>query len=168
MPDALSGGDFRIASEFIQEVEGVSNILRSQPELLDEEIAAQIEARQAARRRRFCRSGSNTRMAVVEGNSAGRHARRRPLEENLNPWNAAAVAAFKPQASSRTPKKIAEIIQLADNDRCMVVPICPGTQGRTDCMPVSITAGLMFWRVDTAAAPEGWILSHSSKRRSFL
>jgi cysteinyl-tRNA synthetase len=49
---ALSGGDFRIASEFMQEVEGVLNILRSQPELLDEEIAARIEARQAARRRK--------------------------------------------------------------------------------------------------------------------
>ena len=50
--DALSGGDFRIASEFMQEVESVLNILRPQPELLDEEIAAQIEARQAARRRK--------------------------------------------------------------------------------------------------------------------
>ncbi len=48
----LSGGDFRIASEFMQEVDGVFNILRLQPELLDEEIAAQIEARQAARRRK--------------------------------------------------------------------------------------------------------------------
>ena len=50
--NALSAGDFRIASEFIQEVEGVLNVLRPQPELLDEEIAAQIEGRQAARRRK--------------------------------------------------------------------------------------------------------------------
>ena len=50
--DALSGGDFRIASEFMQEVEAILNILRSQPQLLDEEIAAHIEARQAARRRK--------------------------------------------------------------------------------------------------------------------
>ncbi|MGD0101775.1 MAG: cysteine--tRNA ligase [Acidobacteriota bacterium] len=50
--NALSAGDFRIASEFIQEVEGLLNILRPQPELLDEEIAAQIEGRQAARRRK--------------------------------------------------------------------------------------------------------------------
>ncbi len=48
----LSGGDFRIASEFMQEVDSVLNILRAQPELLDEEISAQIEARQAARRRK--------------------------------------------------------------------------------------------------------------------
>jgi cysteinyl-tRNA synthetase len=50
--NALSGGDFRIASEFMREVDSVLNILRPQPELLDEEIAAQIEARQAARRRK--------------------------------------------------------------------------------------------------------------------
>jgi cysteinyl-tRNA synthetase len=48
----LSGGEARGAHEFIQEVDGVLNILRAQPELLDEEIAAQIEARQAARKRR--------------------------------------------------------------------------------------------------------------------
>jgi cysteinyl-tRNA synthetase len=50
--NALSGGDARAAQEFIQEIDGVLNILRPQPELLDEEIAAQIEARQAARKRR--------------------------------------------------------------------------------------------------------------------
>jgi cysteinyl-tRNA synthetase len=50
--NALSAGDFRIASEFIQEVEGLLNILRPQPELLNEEIAAQIEGREAARRRK--------------------------------------------------------------------------------------------------------------------
>ena len=48
----VSGGDARAALGFIQEVDGVLNILRAQPELLDEDIAGQIEARQAARRRR--------------------------------------------------------------------------------------------------------------------
>jgi cysteinyl-tRNA synthetase len=48
----LSGGDARIAIDFLKEVDGVFNILRAQPELLDEEIARQIEARQDARRRR--------------------------------------------------------------------------------------------------------------------
>ena len=38
--------------EFLQEIDGVLSILRQQPELLDEEIAKQIEARQAARKRR--------------------------------------------------------------------------------------------------------------------
>jgi cysteinyl-tRNA synthetase len=49
---ALSGGDARIAIDFLKEIDGVFSILRAQPELLDEEIAQQIEARQAARRRR--------------------------------------------------------------------------------------------------------------------
>jgi cysteinyl-tRNA synthetase len=50
--EALTGGDARAASEFIQEIDGVLNILPPQSELLDEEIAAQIEARHAARRRK--------------------------------------------------------------------------------------------------------------------
>lgn len=49
---SLTGGDARAASEFIQEVDTVLNVLRPQTELLDEEIAAQIEARQAARKRK--------------------------------------------------------------------------------------------------------------------
>jgi cysteinyl-tRNA synthetase len=49
---ALSGGDAQIAIDFLKELDGVLNILRAQPELLDEEISQQIEARQAARRRR--------------------------------------------------------------------------------------------------------------------
>jgi cysteinyl-tRNA synthetase len=48
----ISGGDARLALNFIQEIDGVFNILRPQPELLDEEIIKQIEARQAARKRR--------------------------------------------------------------------------------------------------------------------
>jgi cysteinyl-tRNA synthetase len=49
----LAGPDARLASEFIQELDGVLNIRRPQQnELLDDEITAQIDARQAARRRR--------------------------------------------------------------------------------------------------------------------
>ena len=44
--------DAAAAVEFLQEIDGVLSILRQQPELLDEEIAKQIEARQAARKRR--------------------------------------------------------------------------------------------------------------------
>jgi cysteinyl-tRNA synthetase len=50
--NAWIGGDARLAHEFICEIDGVLNIIRPPSELLDEEIAAQIEARQAARRRR--------------------------------------------------------------------------------------------------------------------
>jgi cysteinyl-tRNA synthetase len=48
----ISAGDARAALELIREIDGVFNILRVQPELLDEEISRQIEARQAARKRR--------------------------------------------------------------------------------------------------------------------
>ena len=48
----LSGGDARVAIDFLNEINGVLSILRAQPELLDEEIAQQIDSRQAARRRR--------------------------------------------------------------------------------------------------------------------
>ncbi len=50
--NALVGGDARLALEFINEVDGVLNVIRPQPTLLDEEISAQIEARQTARRRK--------------------------------------------------------------------------------------------------------------------
>jgi cysteinyl-tRNA synthetase len=49
---ALSGGDARVAIDLLMEIDGVLGVLRAQPELLDEEIAQQIESRQAARRRR--------------------------------------------------------------------------------------------------------------------
>ena len=49
---ALNGGDARIAVDFLEEIDSVYNILRPQPAMLDEEIAQQIEARQAARKRR--------------------------------------------------------------------------------------------------------------------
>jgi len=50
--NAFGGGDARLALEFINEVDRVLNIIRPKSELLDEEIAAQIEARQEARHRR--------------------------------------------------------------------------------------------------------------------
>jgi cysteinyl-tRNA synthetase len=51
--NGLTGGDAKIAVEFIHEVDSVFNILTPRSEeLLDEAIAEQIEARQDARRRR--------------------------------------------------------------------------------------------------------------------
>jgi cysteinyl-tRNA synthetase len=50
--NALTGGDARLAHDFICEIDSVLNIVRQPSEMLDDEIAAQIEARQAARRRR--------------------------------------------------------------------------------------------------------------------
>ena len=49
---SLSGGDARTALDFFQDVDRVLAVLRPQPGLLDAEIMKQIEARQAARRRR--------------------------------------------------------------------------------------------------------------------
>jgi cysteinyl-tRNA synthetase len=48
----ISGGDARAALDFIKEVDGIFGILKARQELLDEEISKQIEARQAARKRR--------------------------------------------------------------------------------------------------------------------
>jgi cysteinyl-tRNA synthetase len=48
----LSGGDSRAALEFVREIDLTFCVLRRQPELLDEEIQKQIEARQEARHRR--------------------------------------------------------------------------------------------------------------------
>jgi cysteinyl-tRNA synthetase len=50
--NAFSGGNAQAAIDFLQEIDSVFNILRPQSELLDEEISQQIEARQAARKRR--------------------------------------------------------------------------------------------------------------------
>ena len=50
--NALSAADARAALGFIEEINGVFDILRPEPELLDEEISQQIEARLAARRRK--------------------------------------------------------------------------------------------------------------------
>jgi cysteinyl-tRNA synthetase len=50
--NAFAGGDAHAALDFLKEIDGIFNILRTQPELLDEDISAQIEARQAARKRR--------------------------------------------------------------------------------------------------------------------
>jgi cysteinyl-tRNA synthetase len=48
----ISAGDAQAALNFIQEIDGVFNILRARQELLDEDISKQIEDRQAARKRR--------------------------------------------------------------------------------------------------------------------
>jgi cysteinyl-tRNA synthetase len=48
----ISAGDARAALNFIGEIDGIFNILRARQELLDEDISKQIEARQAARKRR--------------------------------------------------------------------------------------------------------------------
>jgi cysteinyl-tRNA synthetase len=51
--NSLNGGDARIASEFIHEIDSVFNVLPPEgEEILDEAIAEQIQARQAARQRR--------------------------------------------------------------------------------------------------------------------
>jgi cysteinyl-tRNA synthetase len=46
------GGDAAAALQFLREVDGIFGVLRSQPDLLDEDIHRKIEERQAARRRR--------------------------------------------------------------------------------------------------------------------
>lgn len=48
----ISGGDAGAALRLMEEFDSVLNILRRREELVDEEITAQIEARQAARRRK--------------------------------------------------------------------------------------------------------------------
>ncbi len=50
--NAISGGDARVAIEFFQEFNAIFDLLGPEPELLEEEISRQIEARLAARRRR--------------------------------------------------------------------------------------------------------------------
>ncbi len=50
--NSLSGGDARAALDFVREMDRIFNVLRPQPELLDDEIQKLIEARQDARRRR--------------------------------------------------------------------------------------------------------------------
>jgi cysteinyl-tRNA synthetase len=48
----ISSGDARAAVEFLEEIDGILAILRTQPELLGDEIRKAIEERQAARKRR--------------------------------------------------------------------------------------------------------------------
>jgi len=63
--NAFSGGDARAALDFIKEIDGVLNILRAQSELLDDDISAQIEARQAARKRRDFAEADRIRQWLV-------------------------------------------------------------------------------------------------------
>jgi len=62
----FAGGDARIALDFIREIDGVFNILRTKPALLDDEIAAQIEARQAARKRRDFAEADRIRQSLLD------------------------------------------------------------------------------------------------------
>ncbi len=48
----MNGGNARSAAQFVRELDGVFAILRAPQELVDEEILKNIEARQAARKRR--------------------------------------------------------------------------------------------------------------------
>jgi cysteinyl-tRNA synthetase len=50
--EKLSGGDAAAALAFVQEVDTLFAVLRSQSDLVDGEIQLKIEERQAARRRR--------------------------------------------------------------------------------------------------------------------
>jgi cysteinyl-tRNA synthetase len=61
----LSAGDARAAIGFLKEIDGIFNILRAQSEILDEEIAQQIEARQAARRRRDFAEADRIRQSLL-------------------------------------------------------------------------------------------------------
>jgi cysteinyl-tRNA synthetase len=62
---SFSGGDAQIAIDFLKEIDGTFNILRAQSEILDEEIAQQIEARQAARRRRDFAEADRIRQSLL-------------------------------------------------------------------------------------------------------
>jgi cysteinyl-tRNA synthetase len=62
---SFSGGDARAAIELLEEINGTFNILRAQSEILDEEIAQQIEARQAARRRRDFAEADRIRQSLL-------------------------------------------------------------------------------------------------------
>ena len=62
----FTGGDARAALEFIKEINTVFDILRTQPELLDDEITAQIEARQAARKRRDFAEADRIRQWLID------------------------------------------------------------------------------------------------------
>ena len=77
---ALTGGDARLAIAFLEEVDGVFNILRGRPEILDEEIARQIEARQEARRRRISPRPTASATSSWPRDPARGHPRRGPLE----------------------------------------------------------------------------------------
>ena len=62
---ALSGGDAQAAIDFLNEIDGIFNILRAQTEILDEEIAQLIEARQTARRRRDFAEADRIRQSLL-------------------------------------------------------------------------------------------------------
>jgi cysteinyl-tRNA synthetase len=63
--NAFSGGDAQAALDFLKEIDEVFNILRAQSELLDDDISAQIEARQAARKRRDFAEADRIRQSLL-------------------------------------------------------------------------------------------------------
>lgn len=63
--NAFSGGDAQAALEFLKEIDGVFNILRAQSGLLDDDISEQIEARQAARKRRDFAEADRIRQSLL-------------------------------------------------------------------------------------------------------
>jgi cysteinyl-tRNA synthetase len=63
--NAFTGGDAQAALEFLKEIDGVLNILRVQSGLLDDDISAQIEARQAARKRRDFAEADRIRQSLL-------------------------------------------------------------------------------------------------------
>ena len=62
----FTGGDARAALEFINEADGIFNILRAREELPDEEITAEIEARQEARKRRDFAEADRIRQMLLD------------------------------------------------------------------------------------------------------
>jgi cysteinyl-tRNA synthetase len=63
--NTFSGGDAQAALDFLKEIDAVFNILRAQSGLLDEDISAQIEARQAARKRRDFAEADRIRQSLL-------------------------------------------------------------------------------------------------------
>ena len=62
----FNGGDARAALDFLKEIDGVFNILQMRQEIPDEEIAAEIEARQDARKRRDFAEADRIRKRLIE------------------------------------------------------------------------------------------------------
>jgi|WetSurMetagenome_2_1015567.scaffolds.fasta_scaffold167743_1 cysteinyl-tRNA synthetase len=62
---SFSGGDAQAAIDFLKEIDGIFSILSAQSEILDEEIAQQIEARHAARRRRDFAEADRIRQSLL-------------------------------------------------------------------------------------------------------
>jgi cysteinyl-tRNA synthetase len=62
----FTGGDARLSLEFLKEIDGIFNIMRQLQEIPDEEIAAEIKARQDARKRRDFAEADRIRQRLLE------------------------------------------------------------------------------------------------------